>query len=160
MPKRRSGIPMFLILTLTLSCQTDGKPDPDDETESRLLRERSAAIVAAEAGKNIDSVLTYYAEDAVIQPAGAPAAKGHQAIRQLYADFYRAVPFTSFTASMTALEIGAAGDLAYETGVTRFGFDSAGTRTEVIGKHLTVWRKVDGEWKIVAVAFSGDRPPA
>jgi uncharacterized protein (TIGR02246 family) len=157
MPKPRSCIPVFLIFTLALGCQAKGNGNLSDQAEARRLRERSAAVVAAEARKNIDSVLTYYAADAVIQPPGAPAAKGHDAIRQLYADFYRAVPFTSFTASITTLEVGAGGDLAYETGVNRFGFDSAGRSTEDIGKYLTVWRKLDGEWRIVAVAFSGDR---
>jgi ketosteroid isomerase-like protein len=156
MPKPRSLIPSCLMLTLTLSCQ--GKRDRNHQAETQLLRERSAAIVAAEASKNIDTVLTYYAEDAVIHPPTAPVAKGHSAIRQLYADFYRTVPFASFTASITSMEVAGSGDLAFETGVNRFGFDSAGTRTEDIGKYLTVWRKLGGEWKIAAVAFSPDHP--
>jgi uncharacterized protein (TIGR02246 family) len=158
MPKPRSFIPRFLVLILTLSCQ--GKRDLNHQAETQLLRERSAAIVAAEAGRNIDSVLTYYAEDAVIHPPGAPAAKGHQAIRKLYEDFYRAVPFTSFTASTTTLEIATAGDLAYETGVNHFEFDRGGTKSEDIGKYLSVWRKLDGKWQIGAIAFSGDHPPS
>jgi ketosteroid isomerase-like protein len=42
--------------------------------------------------------------------------------------------------------------------VNRFEFDKGGTRTEDVGKYLTVWRKIEGQWRIVAVAFSSDHP--
>jgi ketosteroid isomerase-like protein len=128
------------------------------ETETRHLRERSAQIVAAEASRDIDSVLTFYAENAVIHPPGAPLAQGHQAIRRLYQEFYRTVPFTSFKASTSTLEICSGADLAYETGVNRFEFDRGGAKTEELGKYLTVRRKSGGKWQVVAVAFSGDHP--
>ena len=53
MPKPRSFIPRFLVLILTLSCQ--GKRDLNHQAETQLLRERSAAIVAAEASRSLHS---------------------------------------------------------------------------------------------------------
>ena len=129
-------------------------------TETAHLRQRSEQLVSAEAQRDIDRVLKYYAPDAIIEPPSAPVVKGHEAIRELYKEFYRTVPFVTFTATITTLEVSRAADLAYETGINRFEFDRRGARSEDLGKYLTVWRKVNGEWLVVAVAFSGDHPPS
>jgi hypothetical protein len=96
---------MMPLAGLAVAFGACGRSNTDLETETRHLRERSAQIVAAEASRDIDSVLTFYADEAVIHPPGAPLAQGHQAIRRLYQDFYRTVPFTSFKASTSTLEI-------------------------------------------------------
>ena len=156
MPRSAELAAMMPLAGLAIAFAACGRSSTDLEGETRHLRQRSAQIVAAEASRDIDSVLTFYADDAVIHPPGAPPAKGHQAIRRLYQDFYRTVPFTTFKASTSTVEICRGGDLAYETGVNRFEFNRGGARTEELGKYLTVWRKRGGKWQVVAVAFSGD----
>ena len=147
------------VLAAVAACQASDS-GKSREAETARLRERSEQLVAAEAQRDIDKVLKYYSPDAIIEPPSAPVVKGHDAIRELYKEFYRTVPFVSFTATITALEVAGAGDLAYETGINRFEFDKGGARSEDLGKYLTVWRKVNGEWLVAAVAFSGDHPPS
>ena len=50
------------------------------------------------------------------------------------------------------------GGLAYEYGINRFIFETPDGPFEDYGKYLAVWTKIDGEWFIAALSFSGDRP--
>ena len=145
---------LFAGLVSAQACATRGA---DLQSGARDLRERSTRIAALEDQKNIDSVLTFYDAEAVIQAPGAPPVRGREAIRRLYEEF-RKIPFVAFKPSITTLEVGAGGDLGYETGVNRFEFERGGVRTEQVGKYLAVWRKKDGQWRIVALSFSDDRP--
>jgi ketosteroid isomerase-like protein len=145
---------LFAGLVSAQGCATRG---PDLQSDARDLRERSTRIAALEGEKNIDSILTFYDDHAVIQPPGQAPVSGREAIRELYEEF-RKIPFVTFKASITTLEVGAGGDLGYETGVNRFEFERGGARTELVGKYLAVWRKKDGQWRIVALSFSDDRP--
>jgi ketosteroid isomerase-like protein len=54
-----------------------------------------------------------------------------------------------FTTSWTTTEVGVAdsGDLAYERGTWTYDPDGAGDAPEQHGEYLTVWKKIDGQWK-------------
>jgi len=161
MTQMRFPAAVLLLSGVLSGCQQGGVPEADLQSEAELVRRRSEQLVEAENRKDLDAVMTFYAQEAVIQPPGAPAVQGQEAIRQLYTSFFREVPFVSFTATNTALHVARGGDLAYETGINRFLLDKGGARVEEVGKYLGVWRKVDGEWRLAAISFSSDQatPP-
>ena len=63
-----------------------------------------------------------------------------------------------FEGTTTDLFVAASGDMAYEYGINRFIFETPDGPFEDYGKYLAVWTKIDGEWFIAALSFSGDRP--
>jgi ketosteroid isomerase-like protein len=55
-------------------------------------RDLQASVWDAECRRDLDAVLSHFHPDATFHPAGAPAERGHAAIRQMTEDFYRSYP--------------------------------------------------------------------
>ncbi len=112
--------------------------------------------MAAEVAQDVEAALAFWAEDAIVQPAGAPQIEGHEAISDLYRQFYEGGQLKEFSGTTTHMSVSQAGDLAYEYGVNRFVWQSPEGNLLEMGKYLTVWKKVDGEWFIAALSFTSD----
>jgi ketosteroid isomerase-like protein len=54
--------------------------------------------------------------------------------------------------------ISEAGDMAYAIGANRIVLEGPAGRIEDEGKTMSVWRKKDGEWEIVAISTSSNKP--
>ena len=153
----KKGIPVaLLVLPLTAAAACSG-PQVDIAAEEAAVRARSEGVVAAEMAMDIDEAVTYFAEDAIVQPAGMPQIQGKEAIAEFYGQMSE-LGFTDFSSSSTHIEISSSGDLAYEYGINRMVFPSPGGDLLDMGKYLTVWKKTEGEWYIQALAFSSDAP--
>ena len=131
-------------------------PQVDVAAETEAVRTRSEGVVAAEAAFNVAEALAFWAEDAIVQPAGAPQIQGKEAIGDLYRQFYESGLLKEFSGTTSHLEVSAAGDLAYEYGVNRMVL--AGPEGDLLdmGKYLVVWKKTDGEWFVQALSFTSD----
>jgi len=57
-------------------------------------------------------------------------------------------PDATVTWTTAAIEVAASGDLAYERGSWTSDPDGAGEKPEEHGEYLTVWKKIDGQWKV------------
>ena len=55
-----------------------------------LAHDLQAAAWDAECRRDVDAVLRHFHSEATFRPAGAPARRGHAAIRELTETFYRA----------------------------------------------------------------------
>ena len=71
-------------------------------------------------------------------------------MRACYEDYREVVRLTT--------QLAAAGDLAWELGTNRTVVAGGQGGFVDMGKYLAVWRKIDGEWLIVAVAATSDAP--
>lgn len=119
------------------------------------VRARSKAVVAAEMAFDWATAVTFYASDAIVQPANAPQIQGREAVLELYRTFPKMIEFEG---TSTAIIPAASGDMAYEYGVNRFVFDTPNGQVKDLGKYLLVWTKVDREWFIAALSFSSNTP--
>ena len=152
-------IPAAAILSFAaLSAACAAAPQIDLEAEAAAVRARSEAVVAAEAAMDADAAAAFWAEDAIIQPAGSPQAQGRSAIRELYGEFFGSGMLKEFSGTTSGLHVAASGDLAYEYGVNRMVF--TGPEGDLVdnGKYLAVWKKIDGEWYVAALSFTSDTP--
>ena len=102
------------------------------------------------------TAISYFADDVIVQLADAPQIRGREPLLEIYETVLAST--VEFEGTTTDVVAAASGDLAYEYGVNRFVFDTPDGRLEVIGKYLGVWRKIDGEWYITAIAASNDAP--
>ncbi len=135
-------------------------PQVDVAAETEAVRTRSEGVVAAESAQNVAEALAFFAEDAIVQPAGAPQVQGKEAVGDLYRQFggFESGLLKEFSGTTSHLEVSAAGDLAYEYGVNRMVL--AGPEGDLLdmGKYLCVWKKINGEWFIAALSFTSDTP--
>ncbi len=124
------------------------------------------AILAADSGwmrnvmaKNVDSLMTYYASDAVSYGFGPPAT-GIDQIRASYTEMVKAT-MTDPKILTNTIKFSNDGSMAYDHGIfTMTTTPPGGKPSTDTGAYLNVWRKIDGQWKLVAEVNAPAPPPA
>ena len=147
-------VPLSLALFACAPAAELGQTLEEIEAE---VRARSEAVVAAEIAGDYEAAITFFTADAVIQMANAPQIDGREALLGLYNAVLGAA--IEFEGTETAIVPAGSGDLAYEYGINRMVFEGPDGPVEDMGKYLAVWRKIDGEWFVAAIAVSSDAPP-
>ncbi len=149
----------FMCIMLAVSVVPGcGGPQADIAAETEALRARSEGVVAAESAMNVEEALAFWAEEAIVQGAGMPQIQGKEAIGDLYRQFFEGGQLKEFSGTTSYLEVSAAGDLGYEYGVNRFVLEGPEGDLLDRGKYLAVWKKIDGQWFVVALSFTSDTP--
>jgi ketosteroid isomerase-like protein len=149
-------IALALAVGVTLACAAQSPPPAIDPNEARAaIKVRMDSLVAAEVAEDSALSVSFYAEDAVVQPANMPAIRGRTEIGKLYGMFFPMVQTMSSTT--TEVHVAASGDMAWEFGVNRLTMNGATAPT--MGKYLVVWKKAAEVWQVAAIAFSDDVPP-
>ena len=155
-------LPLVLLLCFTFSCQKaeEVAEEPVMDVEANIesvrteIQARSKALVAAEEAFDWEVAVTFFASDVVVQPANAPQIQGREAQLELYRTFPKMIEFEGTTTVIIPSE---SGDMGYEYGINRFIFDTPDGPLEDYGKYLAVWTKIDGEWFVAALSFSGNK---
>ncbi len=117
--------------------------------ESRRLLDRDAQWAAAAAeGRDIERILEFWTDDAIVYPPGMPVVAGKVALRA-YVKAMLAIPGFQISWSSSDARIYSDGQLAYllgENAVTAPG--PTGQLMTTRGRGVTVWRRdTDGEWR-------------
>lgn len=99
--------------------------------------------------KNVDSLMTWYTPDAVSYGFGAPAT-GTDAIRAVYTEMAKSTVTDPKILSNT-VRFSDDGTMAFDHGTYSMNLTPPGGKTAPQkGAYLNVWKKVGGEWKLVA----------
>lgn len=122
------------------------------------LHERSRGLQAAETALDGNRAIAFWADDAVVQPAGMPAVTGRAAIGKLYHEFFTTMGVKELIGTPSRVEMARSGDLAYETGVNRIVVRTPNGDMLDMGKYLLVWKKIGGQWYVAALSFTSDAP--
>ncbi|MEO8675870.1 MAG: DUF4440 domain-containing protein, partial [Casimicrobiaceae bacterium] len=124
-----------------------GAPGIERERDALLQRDRDWAAVATD-GKNLERIVEFWTDDAVVIPAGAPVVRGKAAIRE-YVRTSLAIPGFKIRWNPRDASVSADGSLGYTTGenaVTLPGPD--GKPMTIPGHYAAVWRREpSGEWR-------------
>jgi ketosteroid isomerase-like protein len=121
--------------------------DMEAERERLLARDASWAKLASEGG-DVDEILSYWTDDAVVIPAGMPNVVGKDALRA-YVEGTRTIPGFRISWSSSNAQLSPDGGMAYllstnEVVVT--GPDGQPVTSR--GRAVTVWRReAEGEWR-------------
>ena len=126
-------------------CASAGSAD----ARSEILRIDAEWSRAAQS-RDVDRVLPFWADDAIVFPPASPAVAGRAAIRDFVAKSFQTAGF-SISWKTTTVAVSRSGDIAYTTGTNRVTFNAPdGTQVTVEGKAVAVWRRAkDGAWKCV-----------
>jgi uncharacterized protein (TIGR02246 family) len=147
-------VALLLFVSLCTGLAADTK-SPDDQTIRDLEDQWSKAASA----KDVEKVVSFYANGAIVLPPNAPAASTKDAIRQFWTGVF-GTPGASISWRTTNVEVGKSGDMAYASGAYQFTMnDPSGKPTTEHGKYITVWkRQSDGKWKCAADIWNSDMP--
>ena len=144
-------------LFLLISCD-DKKVDIKSESEKLMQLSRDWSLKAATG--NVDSIVSYWADDAVILTPGAAPIRGISAIRDYVAGAVNTPGFRISWVPLSAV-VSASGDMGYifeENEVTMN--DSLGKPSTTYNKGITIWKKQsDGNWKNVVDAWNARPAP-
>lgn len=155
-------IPAALIITMAIitACEQPSVDVArvDVAAFEDAVRARSEQVFAAESVEDIDKAMTFWAENAIVQPPDAPQIQGKQAVRELYQQLFPGDQLSDFFGQASHIEVSEAGDLAYEYGVNKIIEHETDRNLIDEGKYLIVWKKIDGEWYIRALSFSSNAP--
>lgn len=150
-----------LVLSALLSvaaCQQMAQRTPNEAMGS--LKQADTALSRAISERNLEGIVAFYAEDALLLPAAEPAVSGKAAIRAEWKHIL-AIPSFESTSSLSRVEVAASGDLGYTTGtyLAKMLGEDGKPATEP-GKWVTVWkRQKDGRWLIAVETYNTDVPP-
>lgn len=121
----------------------------DANAESALLLRRDAEWAnLATAGKDVDQIVSYWTDDAVVMEPGQPAVEGKAAIRALVTSSVHTPGFKIHWVSEKPT-FSPDGRMAYLRAVEEMTVP--GPKAELVTMHLqgySVWRKdADGQWR-------------
>ena len=154
----------FRILTSALIVTTSiysgcGKPtDLDQEKILLLNQDKQWSDVIS--GTDMDKILDYWTEDAVIYPSQGPAVRGKDEIRNIMERNRIKWGLALKTEPQEAL-VFESGDVGYTVGTYDFfGTDANGDSVDLPGKYLSIWQKdSDSKWKCVLEFHSASTEP-
>jgi len=153
------GTLTLAIVTALAGCAPPPPPPPDLAAAEAEVRAASQGVAAAEAAKDAETALTYWASDAILHLAGSPMVEGTEGLRAGYGQmFSEEAGLAEFESTTTAVHVAPSGDVAWEHGVNRMVYSTPEGSMLDMGKYLAVWEKQAGAWKIVALAATSDAP--
>lgn len=117
--------------------------------EAKVLAQLDDAWSASAGQRDLDRLMSFYAEDAVAYPPGDGAAHGLAAIRKVWEGIKD--PNYSLSWRSTEARVATGGEIGFTSGT--FAESSKGADGKVAnatGKFLCVWKKQrDGSWKAI-----------
>ena len=124
----------------------------------RLLRRDAEWADAAAAGKDVDKIVSYWADDAVVILQGQPIVEGKAAIRAFVTSSL-AIPDFHIHWVSSKVSFSPDGQLAYMRATNETTEPGpTGAPITLPGRGVTIWRREpDGQWRCV-VDISNDSP--
>ena len=156
----RNGLRSGAILACLIAPSACGSK-PDVRQEEQKLMEASRAWSRAAQGADVDAILAYWADDAVVIQPGQEVARGRESQRRMIEGMKR---LPGFKISWEPLEarISDGGDMGYliERNTVRMNGPDGRLVTQQY-RAVTIWRKqADGSWKnVVDISNPGPAAP-
>lgn len=145
-----STIAVLIVLVTTISCSTKSSRSLDDYKEELRLAE--AAFEDSVAVKGFyRAVLDVGADEVSIFNDGDTVLLDHQKIVELVKNIPSGKPKISLKWKPSKIDVSPDGQLGYTYGwFERIRYDSAGNADTKKGLYCSIWKRIDGKWKLVA----------
>jgi ketosteroid isomerase-like protein len=131
----------------------------DAKAEEANLLKRDAEWAAAAAGKDVEKIISYWSDDALVMPPGQPSLEGKAALRSYVTDSLK-IPGFQIRWKSDKVSFSPDGKLAYMRGTNETTVTgSDGAPATLHGRAVTVWRKdADGQWRCVVDIWNAPPP--
>ena len=153
--RRSSFIALLLILSSCSQRAFDVKAE-----ETKLLRRDAEWAALASAGQDVEKIVAYWSDDAVLIFPGQPVLEGKAAIRAYVAASLKTPGFKIHWVSQKAV-FSPDGKMAYMPGRDELTVPGPNGQPNTIHlRGIAIWRlEPDGQWRCV-VDISNEEPPA
>jgi uncharacterized protein (TIGR02246 family) len=149
-PMQTRKAAVFSLFVLALAACATPAPQVDTAADEQAVRALSMKWLELDRAKDHAGIAALFADDGVVYRGGEEPAVGAAAIQAAMAQEDARNPNEAVDWTTDKVEISSAGDIAIEQGSwSATGSGPAGNQQDR-GRFLTVWRKVNGEWKVVA----------
>jgi ketosteroid isomerase-like protein len=158
--KTLSTLTLAALCCLVLFLPGCSQQQPDTRAaDEAALRAADLAWAKAADSKQLDSTLTFYADDAIGMYPNAPMLTSKESIRKALADAF-ALPGFSEKCELVNAVAPRSGDIGYTYGTYVATMnDAKGKPMTDHGKYLTIWKKqADGKWKVAVDMENTDMP--
>ncbi len=154
------GRALVLALAGAVAAAVAVAADAEAAARSEVLA-RSAAWSAAAQGRDVEKVIAFWSDDAVVMPPGSAPIVGKAAIREYVVKSFQ-TPGFGISWKAEAVTVSRGGDLAWARESNRVTFTGPDGKPVVIdGKAITVWSKgKDGVWRCAADIWNDVAPAA
>jgi uncharacterized protein (TIGR02246 family) len=145
------------LVTFTLSLAAAAVCLAADTKIEQALRDLDDQWSKAAGAKDMDKIVSFYSDDAVVMPPHGPSAATKETIRTLWKDL---LTDASLSWKTKKVEVAQSGDLAFLSGTYEVALnDPTGKPVNDRGKYLEVWKKqADGNWKCMMGIWNSDLP--
>lgn len=160
---RRTTLAVGVLLLCAPACNFDSAKSSSGTASSTpsnreidALMQTSRDWAKAAASGDVERILSYWADDAVVLEPDQRAHFGKAGIRQMVEASMK-IPKFSITWGPESAVISKSGDMGYVIEHNRVSFaDSTGKIQTQFGKAVTIWRKdASGAWKCVVDIWNG-----
>jgi uncharacterized protein (TIGR02246 family) len=155
------GVAAAALLSLVGCTEAPPPPAPDTrEADAKAIREGEVAWNQDWAAKDLDKIVSHYADDANLEVPEMAIVSGKDAMRATLKGLLMD-PNVSLTFATAQVEVAKGGDLAYSRGTYTMTQSDPKTKKPVAekGKYVTVYRKgTDGSWKAIQDINNADAP--
>lgn len=133
----------------------------DAAAVEQTIRSAADGFVQAALAGDVETWVSFYADDAILQPPGMPRSEGKDAIRSAVQQLFAPGNPTAFSLNSGTVFVSESGDVAYEVGTYSWtGPGPDGQSATDNGKYLVVWKPTaTGEWKIAVDTWNSDAMP-
>ena len=135
-----------------------GTPAADVAAVRQAIEAQNARFDSAALKGDSATLVSLYADDAIMMMSNVPAARGHEAIAKAFGGMTKTMKMSAF--KLTTQDVIVSGDYAIETGSYELT-DSAmkGKPKHDVGKYLVLWKKqADGSYKMLRDIANSDQP--
>ncbi len=157
--KSSRSLTLFVIISLVFLSCSQPHFDSASAGEELLRRDAEWADLAA-AGKDVDKVVSYWSDDAVLIFPGQPVLEGHAAIRAYVTACFETPGFKIHWVSQKPI-FSPDGKFAYMRGSDEATVPAGNGGTVTLhSRGVSIWRlESDGQWRCV-VDISNEEPSA
>ncbi|MEX0734223.1 MAG: nuclear transport factor 2 family protein [Steroidobacteraceae bacterium] len=168
----RKSIAAALAATLMLAgcakTQEEPKEEPKAEApavdlaaEEQAVRNRSAEWMNYANAKDVATIVNgIFSPDAIAVSGDGDVRKGSAAIQAGMEKDVKEMPDAVVSWTTTTVKVAASGDLAVEKGDYYFDPDGSGKKPATAGTFVTVWEKIDGNWRATTDVAAENAAPA
>src|SRR5665647_532699 len=144
----------FCTCIITFGCSKTPKVDISKDVETlRLIEDQW--VEAAKAG-DIDKILNWYAPNSVDMAYNVPVSLDQEARRKAIESWLNTIDLKSMKNTTDDIQVSSSGDLAFTRG-TGYQKSSDGL-TEYSGRWVSIYKKIDGNWKVIVNIDHNDSP--
>ena len=121
----------------------------DHSADTRAIIASDSAWMRNVIAKNVDSLMSFYAPEAVSYGFGAPSS-GTDQIRTEYTNMVKAT-ITNPKIKPGTVSFSDDGTMAFDHGIYSMTVKAPGAKAaNQSGAYLNVWKKINGQWKLMA----------